>query len=81
MQASKHVSASQLPKKVGIGIDFGTSNSAAAIFDGERVTLVQLAKDSAIMPSANYVDRDLSPLLARRRLTIILRVIRAERLS
>lgn len=58
MQVSKHVSANRPPKQVGIGIDFGTSNSAAAVFDGEQVTLVELAKDSAIMPSANYVDRD-----------------------
>ena len=25
--------------RVGIGIDFGTTNSAAAFFDGERVEL------------------------------------------
>ena len=42
----------------GIGIDFGTSNSAAAIFDGKEVTLVRLTEHNAIMPSANYVDRD-----------------------
>jgi len=42
----------------GIGIDFGTSNSAAAVFDGEKVTLVRLTEHNAIMPSANYVDRD-----------------------
>ena len=42
----------------GIGIDFGTSNSAAAVFDGEEVTLVRLTEHNAIMPSANYVDRD-----------------------
>ena len=43
---------------VGIGIDFGTSNSAAAIFDGRKVNLVKLEDDSLIMPSATYVDRD-----------------------
>lgn len=42
----------------GVGIDFGTSNSAAAIFDGEKVTLVQLEGDDPIMPSASYIDRD-----------------------
>ncbi|MEZ5491461.1 MAG: Hsp70 family protein [Gammaproteobacteria bacterium] len=41
----------------GIGIDYGTSNSAAAIFDGERVTMVVLEDRTAIMPSAVYVDR------------------------
>jgi hypothetical chaperone protein len=44
--------------KIGIGIDFGTSNSAAAIFDGQRVKLVKLSPHDPIMPSANYIDRD-----------------------
>lgn len=44
--------------KVGLGIDFGTSNSTAAIFDGEKVTMVMLEPDSPIMPSASYIDRD-----------------------
>lgn len=43
---------------LGIGIDFGTSNSAAAIFDGERVHLLPLETDSAVMPSATYIDRE-----------------------
>ena len=47
-----------LLSKIGIGIDFGTSNSAAAIFDGQRVKLVKLAPHNPIMPSANYIDRD-----------------------
>lgn len=42
----------------GIGIDFGTSNSAAAIFDGKRVTMVRLEKNSTIMPSATYISRN-----------------------
>jgi len=44
---------------IGIGIDFGTSNSAAAIYDGKEVVLVELGRDNAIMPSANYLDKDL----------------------
>jgi hypothetical chaperone protein len=44
--------------KLGIGIDFGTSNSAAAIFDGQGVKLVKLTAHNPIMPSANYIDRD-----------------------
>jgi len=44
--------------KLGIGIDYGTSNSAAAIFDGEKVYLVNLEHDSEIMPSATHVDKD-----------------------
>jgi len=42
----------------GIGIDFGTSNSAAAIFDGNKVIMVPLEDDHPIMPSATYIDRN-----------------------
>lgn len=44
----------------GIGIDFGTSNSAAAVFDGEEVRLIQLEQADAIIPSATYIDRALT---------------------
>jgi len=50
-QSEKHAS-------IGIGIDYGTSNSAAAIFDGNKVHLVQLERHSIIMPSATYIDKD-----------------------
>ncbi|MDG1312456.1 MAG: Hsp70 family protein [Porticoccaceae bacterium] len=43
--------------RLGIGIDFGTSNSAAAVFDGQQLTLVKLASPESIMPSANYIDK------------------------
>ena len=42
---------------VGIGVDFGTSNSVAALFDGHQLTLVSLENDTEIMPSATYIDR------------------------
>ncbi len=45
-----------MPKHIGIGIDFGTTNSVAAIFDGERLTLVQLEPGDPVMPSATYID-------------------------
>lgn len=45
-------------QQIGIGIDFGTSNSAAAIFDGKQITMVMLEEDSSIMPSATYISRD-----------------------
>ena len=51
--------------KFGIGIDFGTSNSAAAVFDGKRVTLIQLDKHNAIMPSANYINRDFTSTIGQ----------------
>ena len=46
-------------RKFGIGIDFGTTNSAAAVFDGERLTLIPLEGTDPIMASATYIDRDL----------------------
>ncbi len=58
-------------KRFGVGIDFGTSNSTAAVFDGDELTLIALEADAApgsseawphggeIMPSATYIDRDL----------------------
>ncbi len=42
---------------VGIGVDFGTSNSAAALFDGKRVHMVWLEQNSVTMPTASYIDR------------------------
>jgi len=48
---------SQQPSRLGIGIDFGTSNSAAAVFDGEQVRLIKLAAPNSVMPSANYIDK------------------------
>ena len=44
--------------KIGIGIDFGTSNSVAAIYDGEQTYLVPLDDSNAVMPTASYVKRD-----------------------
>ena len=45
--------------RYGVGIDFGTTNSTAAVYDGTRVLLVPLEGDDPIMPSATYIDRDL----------------------
>jgi hypothetical chaperone protein len=47
---------------LGIGIDFGTTNSVAAVFDGERVRLVGLEGVDPLLPSATYIDRDLQTL-------------------
>lgn len=32
-------------RAIGVGIDFGTSNSTAAVYDGERVTLIALRQE------------------------------------
>ena len=61
----KKPSDTQPKSGIGIGIDFGTSNSAAAVFDGERVKLVQLSELNPIMPSANYIDRDFASTIGQ----------------
>ena len=45
---------------IGIGLDFGTSNSAAAYFDGDKIQLISLDKADAIMPTALHLNRNLS---------------------
>ena len=45
---------------VGLGIDFGTSNSAVAWFDGNEVVLLKLDGSNSIMPTALHLNRELS---------------------
>ena len=49
-------------RRVGIGIDFGTTNTAAALFDGDTLELVKLERTASIMPSATYIDSELKTL-------------------
>lgn len=44
---------------IGVGIDFGTSNSVAAWYDGRQVRLVSLEDHNTVMPTATHLDRDL----------------------
>ena len=44
---------------VGLGIDFGTSNSAVAWCDGKEVVLLELDGSDQIMPTALHLNRDL----------------------
>jgi hypothetical chaperone protein len=46
------------PPSLGIGVDYGTSNSATAVFDGSKIQLVQLEASTTVMPSATYIDRN-----------------------
>jgi hypothetical chaperone protein len=50
-------------KRVGVGLDFGTSNSAVAWFDGERLHRVRLQDDGAILPTAIHLDRNFAALV------------------
>jgi hypothetical chaperone protein len=53
---------------VGIGIDFGTSNSSVAIFDGRDLCYVQVddaAASPEVMPTALYLDRARRPAVGQ----------------
>lgn len=43
---------------IGVGIDFGTSNSAVAWFDGSRVRLVSIEQEKKFLPTAIHLDRE-----------------------
>ncbi len=45
-------------KKIGVGVDFGTSNSAVAWYDGQNLRLARLEHSGTIMPTATHLDRD-----------------------
>jgi hypothetical chaperone protein len=55
--------------RVGIGIDYGTSNSSAASFDGETLRTIELDAASApgggVMPTALYLDRKLTATIGQ----------------
>jgi len=42
---------------VYVGIDLGTTNSAAAVFDGERVSVVRNAQGATVTPSVVRIDK------------------------
>jgi hypothetical chaperone protein len=44
------------PRCIGIGIDFGTSNTVAALFDGTTVHLVDFGAGKHSLPSATYLN-------------------------
>ncbi len=46
----------------GVGIDFGTSNSTAAWFDGRTLHSVRLEHGSAVLPTAIHLDREFASL-------------------
>jgi molecular chaperone DnaK len=43
-------------KPLYVGFDLGTTNSAAAVFDGEQITLIRNAQGSALTPSVVRFD-------------------------
>ena len=47
---------------IGVGLDFGTSNSTVAWFDGKQLNYVQLEHGSPILPSAIHLNRQYAAL-------------------
>src|SRR5262245_2414894 len=43
-------------RPIYLGIDLGTTNSTAALFDGERVELVRNAQGTSLTPSVVRID-------------------------
>lgn len=43
---------------IGVGVDFGTSNSTIAWFDGVRLHFVQVEDNGPILPTAVHLSRD-----------------------
>jgi hypothetical chaperone protein len=44
--------------RIGVGLDFGTSNSTAAWFDGRTLRYVALEQANPVMPTAIHLDRN-----------------------
>lgn len=62
-------SSSPRSSKIGIGIDFGTTNSSVAFFDGENLQILPLdplASAPSVFPSALYLNRDFYPRTGQR---------------
>ncbi|MEO6079978.1 MAG: Hsp70 family protein [Steroidobacteraceae bacterium] len=49
--------------RVGVGLDFGTSNSAIAWFDGVQLHRLRLQRDGPILPTAIHLDRGYAALV------------------
>ena len=49
----------------GVGVDFGTSNSTAAWFDGSELHYVRLEADGPILPTAIHLDQNYTALTGR----------------
>lgn len=43
---------------IGVGLDFGTSNSTVAWFDGRKLHFVRVEAESSVLPTAIHLSRD-----------------------
>lgn len=49
-------------ERIGLGLDFGTSNSAAAWFDGKTLRYVVLERGNPVLPTAIHLDRQFAAI-------------------
>ena len=69
---------------LGIGIDFGTSNSSAATFDGETLRMIPIdaaARTPDVMPTALYLDRKLAATVGQGAIDTYLRANANRRIT
>lgn len=68
-QSKSYPAKAVTARGVGIGVDFGTSNSSVAIYDGSKLHCLAIPDDNApsdLIPTATYITKDLLPLTAHR---------------
>ena len=72
------------PYRIGVGIDFGTTNSSVAVFDGKELRMLDLdavAEDPAVLPSALYMNREFYPRVGQRAIESYLEDNRGRRVQ
>ncbi len=56
------------PNRIGVGVDFGTSNSSVALFDGNELHCLEFKEEEQefkLIPTAIYISKDLLPTIGR----------------
>ncbi|MCP5145641.1 MAG: Hsp70 family protein [Gammaproteobacteria bacterium] len=66
---------------IGVGFDFGTSNSTVAWFDGKQLHYVQLEASGPIMPTAIHLDREFSDTTGAAAIDLYVEENRARRVE
>ncbi len=69
------------PRRLGIGLDFGTSNSAVAWFDGTALHSVLLEPGSPILPTAVHLDRNYAALTGSQAIALYVEENRGRRVE
>ncbi len=63
-----HSQLQHSPNRIGVGVDFGTSNSSVALFDGNELHCLEFKEEEQefkLIPTAIYISKDLLPTIGR----------------